>query len=1159
MSRLLPLFYLRKRGGKVSTSIDSLDIQISASANSANSEISTLITRLSALQKSLTSVGGSGFKNYTSNASKATKQTQSFGSMLNKMNNSANRTAKSTKNLAYAFSKFYANYFLFVRAFKGLFNSIESTADYIEAFNYFNVALGKIGSEWSHQFEKYGYENAEVYAESFNQRLTQSLSGLSGVQISMNADGSGLLAETGMKNLGLNIKEVTQYASQLASVTNSVGQTGEVSLAASNAFTKLGADISSLFNLDYSAVMTNLQSGLIGQSRALYKYGIDITNATLQTYAYELGLSKAVSEMTQAEKMQLRMIAILDQSKVSWGDLANTIESPSNLIRQFANNLKEAGMVLGQLFIPLLQKVLPVINGATIAIKRLLVNIAGFLGISLDLSSFGQGYSDMADDASSLSDSLDDATASAKKLKTATLGIDELNINAPQDDASSSGEGISTIDLTDEIISATDEYQKVWQEAFDKMESKAQAFADTFEKMFAPIGTIFEDIALGDFLKLGEDVSDLAIDIFDFFTDAIAKVNWNMVGTEIGKFFKGIKWTKVLDSIGRFIWTAVNSALVSWKGMFDVAPLETAIITAAGLLKFTSLGKMIMPQIKASILSALATPGGIVATIAIGISAILIGIDQAYIDAQVKAFEEEQIQKYGDTLQNIYDKAAEAGREIAVFNEETRAQLALKDDNVLYLEKLAEQYEVLASKATLTGVEEEKLKNISEQLVAQLPALEEYYDDEKGYIVATAEALRSMISEKEKEIKLNALSEYWTETMKQQIEAQKQLKDNVEALELAESELEAIMKIVNAEIEKHGGNANLSPYQEDVAKAEEAVNKLSEAVCANIESLNSIDDQVTFYEDLYEDILNAETSMSDASNAIGATIPNGVATGIEENAYDARDKASALLQSVKETMEGVSPEEYNDIGQNIVDGIGVPIKEATLAEPIASMYNTMVSEIKEKFGIHSPAETMKPLGGFMMSGITVGFSDGFAEFGKTFDSFYEKYVKPWFDSSIWNFAGIKDGLSIAWNNAIDAIKGIWNSFSNWLNDKLTWTIDPVSIGGMTIFDGATINLGKLPTYSTGGFPEDGLFMANHNELVGQFSNGKTAVANNEQIVAGITAGVREANSEEIYLLRQQNELLTRLLEKDMSVNIGDRDIARANARGQKSLGYQLVT
>ena len=49
-------------------------------------------------------------------------------------------------------------------------------------------------------------------------------------------------------------------------------------------------------------------------------------------------------------------------------------------------------------------------------------------------------------------------------------------------------------------------------------------------------------------------------------------------------------------------------------------------------------------------------------------------------------------------------------------------------------------------------------------------------------------------------------------------------------------------------------------------------------------------------------------------------------------------------------------------------------------------------------------------------------------------------------------------------------------------------------------------------YADGGFPEDGLFMANHGELVGQFSNGRTAVANNEQIVAGISQGVYQAVS-----------------------------------------------
>ena len=140
-------------------------------------------------------------------------------------------------------------------------------------------------------------------------------------------------------------------------------------------------------------------------TKRLYKYGIDITNATLQTYAYNLGVEKSISEMTQMEKQQLRVLAILDQSKVSWGDLSNTINSPSNMIRQFNTNVKETGMVLGQIFIPVLQKVMPVVNGVTIAIKRMLVSFATLMGVKIDFDAFGQnGYQDTTDGLEDMAD-----------------------------------------------------------------------------------------------------------------------------------------------------------------------------------------------------------------------------------------------------------------------------------------------------------------------------------------------------------------------------------------------------------------------------------------------------------------------------------------------------------------------------------------------------------------------------------------------------------------------------------------------------------------------------------------------------------------------------------------------------------------------------------
>jgi methyl-accepting chemotaxis protein len=528
---------------------------------------------------------------------------------LNGTHKSMTNARNSATSLAAAFGKLYANYFLVIRGAKAFVNAIKGTSDYIEAYNYYNVAFGKIASEWDKDWQKYGYANAKEYSESFTKRMQESLSKMSGIEVALSADGKGMLTTSNLKNLGLNIQEITQYASQLASVTNSVGQTGEVSLAAARSFTKLGADISSLFNIDYSDVMANLQSGLIGQSRALYKYGIDITNATLQTYAYNLGLEKSVSEMTQAEKMQLRMVAILDQSKVAWGDLANTINYPSNMMRQFGNNIKEVGLVLGQLFIPLLEKVMPILNGITIALKEFLINIAGFLGIKIDFDDLGQGFTVLGDGAEELADGLDDLSDSAKRVTKSLGKFDELNnISLP-----TSGNGAlgASIDLTDEILRATEEYEKAWEEAFNRMEVKAKEFAKKFSKVLKPLENIFRKIKIGDWFGAGQDVSKLIKNIFDFFSRAIKKVNWKKLGEKIGEFIAGIDWYDVLVAAFTLkfnIWQAIADA---WFSSFDAAPIETAIITAIAVLKFTPLGSILSDKIKASLLGAFASAGGI--------------------------------------------------------------------------------------------------------------------------------------------------------------------------------------------------------------------------------------------------------------------------------------------------------------------------------------------------------------------------------------------------------------------------------------------------------------------------------------------------------------------------------------------------------------------
>ena len=533
--------------------------------------------------KSLSSLVG------TSN--KVSKVTEGVSKSIDKFGTSATHATKKAFKLSSAVGKVYAEYWLLMRAFSGIKKAFVSAADYLEAYNYFDVVAEKIGSD---TFRKAGTGSAEEYADAFTSEMKRKLKQMSGLELDLE---NRLIKTTNAKSLGLNITEITQYQASIASITNAMGQAQEVSTATAKAFSMLAADMGSLRNVDYEQVAQNLQSALTGQARALYKYGIDLTEATLEQYAYANGVNKAVSEMTQAEKAQLRLLAILDQSKVAWGDLANTINSPANQLRQLSNNFSELGTVLGQLFVPLMQNVLPWINGLSIALKQLAIDIATLLGIQLNIDEFGKGFSDTIDVDT---EAVDDLNKSMKETKKNIREFDELKVIGG--DKSKAGSGLADqIDLTKQIVAATSEYERVWDEAYRQMENKAQAIAEALKSVLDPIRQIVEDFHIGDFFKAGEDVSDLVISIFDFISNAISKVDWKAIGIKIGEFFEGIKWGEILKSIGSVIGSAIQGAFDIWTGSFSVAPMETAIITAFALLKFTGLGEVLSSNIQGTI------------------------------------------------------------------------------------------------------------------------------------------------------------------------------------------------------------------------------------------------------------------------------------------------------------------------------------------------------------------------------------------------------------------------------------------------------------------------------------------------------------------------------------------------------------------------------
>ena len=239
------------------------------------SKAPTVSDNLIAMTNAMANLGAqaSGIRSVGSTMNNAGRSGNSFFGIMKRGISSHNRSFASTIGLL------YARFWMLKRTIGAVGSAVKSSMDYIEEYNYFNTTMEKIASEWKKDFSKYGYKNADAYGKSFEDRVTKMMNKMTGFQMNRN----GTLTDSGVKNLGLDVTQMTNYAAGVAQVTNSVGMTGEASAAASKALSMLAGDMSSFRNLDMETVMNNFSSGLIGQSRALYKYGIDITNATLTT------------------------------------------------------------------------------------------------------------------------------------------------------------------------------------------------------------------------------------------------------------------------------------------------------------------------------------------------------------------------------------------------------------------------------------------------------------------------------------------------------------------------------------------------------------------------------------------------------------------------------------------------------------------------------------------------------------------------------------------------------------------------------------------------------------------------------------------------------------------------------------------------------------
>ena len=318
----------------------------------------------------------------------------------NRLSSANGNTAKSYMNLA---AKIGIAVVTIQRITSAIAGGITKSNDYIESLNLFTVSMGKYADE------------AKRYAESVTEVM-------------------GIDPAEWLKNQGVFMTLVSGF-----------GVVGDRAYTMSQNLTQLGYDLSSFFNISYEDAFQKLQSGISGELEPLRRLGFDLSVARLQQEALTLGIQKKVNAMTQAEKAELRYYAIMTQVTTAQGDMARTLEAPANQLRILKAQVNQAARALGNIFIPILNAVLPYAIALTKAVRLVADAIAQLFGFTIpemNWDSIGGGVGDVSDGVGDLEDHLGGAGDKAKELKNALLGIDELNVISPNEDLSLGGSGI---------------------------------------------------------------------------------------------------------------------------------------------------------------------------------------------------------------------------------------------------------------------------------------------------------------------------------------------------------------------------------------------------------------------------------------------------------------------------------------------------------------------------------------------------------------------------------------------------------------------------------------------------------------------------------------------------------------------------------------------
>lgn len=1076
------------------------------------------------LGKITQNIDDSGYRNlreqiaYTEKYAEALKDRMNqLGKTTSETGSSAGKTGSSFNVLGNSFNQLQSNANGVSRSINAIGKSMRNSLSGIKSFTRSILsAAGIMGG-------LYGAIRLLVSAVDISSKLTE-VQNVVDVTFGNMTSKVEDFAQTSIEQFGLSELSAKQFASRFQAMGVAMGFPTDKMSEMSIELTKLTADMASFYDVEQETVAQALASGIMGgQTRPLRQYGLDLTQATLQEWALKNGLDANIQSMTQAEKTMLRYQYVMANTAAAQGDFQRTSDSWQNSVRVLKQNFEQLGSTIGGVIINFLKPLVQMLNIAIGYLNQFAIAVSNALGkifgwkFESGGGGFAQDFLDAADATGDLADNMSGAAGAAKKMRSYLLGIDELNVIEPPTDegagAAGALSGMGGIGAFD-----TSELESAWK----KTESIFDSEIDTLYK-------------LGEYI--GQSISN-----------ALGKIDWNTVyekarnfGTGLADFLNGLISPELFGDIGRTIAGSLNTALyslLSFGETFDWVNFGDFI--AAGVNNFFETFDFV--------------------ALANTIDAWVLGIKDALI-AAIDGIKWSEV--WAGAIEFLTELDIETVTIIlgAVWWKFQGKKMALTAIGTLLSKQIA------------TGI---GLSTVSVSTALSISIAAAIIGFKVGnWMYENVQGIQNIS---------DAIGE-WIFKDGEEIAIARGLSVVLGSLSISIGGLaiyEGIKGIITSAVAKAAAEAALSgtgigavilgKIGAAITSATTAISGLATsigtAISGGLAAVGGIGGLLT---GSISSILGSG-SIAAIGLAAGTALIGGIVAAIGgwnfgqilyEWAFD-----EEITMSFKEQMQTI----FDAIGDGTIKNAlalwGEDIK--TGWQEILDWWNETAMGKWWNEGIVPwfSGETWVALWEAVKFSWEMGWKK-ISDWWKNtaIGKWWNENVVPWFTVKKWTdmMSGVIDGFKETFKNAANAAIEIFNNLIDWINEKMYFEWDAIEIAGIEVVPAGSVQLftiPKIPKFAAGGFPEDGLFYKNSDEIITQVG-GKTQVLNSEDTYDMIRKasydGQMQAQNELIRYLSEIAQNTRETADKDMSVHFGDREIARANQRGQKAMGVALIT